>query len=239
MAIQIMFPRLENGCMAVQAMLSSGTIPAAAEIMDHLCYKAAAKHRGMPIDPAIGACLIMELDGTDDEDLARQTTVIREVADRFHPLTFQVATTPEEADALWSLRRGVSSAIMSLAPDRIGEDISVPRASFPEVVRRIMAIAQKYHLTFAVYGHAGDGNIHPSILCNLKDPDEEARVHAAVEEVFDAALACGGTLSGEHGIGITKRPYLSKALGDVGVATLRAIKVALDPKGILNPGKIW
>lgn len=238
-AIQIMFLHLEDGCQAVQSILLSGTIPAAAEIMDRICFEAVAKHRQVPVDPAVGACLIMELDGTDEEDISHQTAVIRDVTANFHPLSFAVATTPEEADALWSLRRGVSSAIMTLAPDRIGEDISVPRSAFPEVVCRIMSIAQKYALTIAVYGHAGDGNIHPSILCNLKNPGEKERVHAAVEAIFDAALAVGGTLSGEHGIGITKRGFLHKALGDVGVSTLKAIKAALDPQGILNPGKIW
>ena len=93
--------------------------------------------------------------------------------------------------------------------------------------------------TIAVYGHAGDGNIHPSILCDLSKPGEEERVHQAVDEIFAAALAVGGTLSGEHGIGITKRPYIASALGEAGVKTLKAVKQALDPKGILNPGKIW
>ena len=127
----------------------------------------------------------------------------------------------------------------ALAPDRLGEDISVPRDAFPEVVRRIRAISEKYRLPIAVYGHAGDGNLHPSVLCNMNDPEEAARVHRAVDEIFTAALAVGGTLSGEHGIGITKRPYIARALGEAGVKTLMAVKKALDPKGILNPGKIW
>ena len=90
-----------------------------------------------------------------------------------------------------------------------------------------------------MYGHAGDGNLHPSVLCDLADPEEAKRVHQAVDEIFAAALAVGGTLSGEHGIGITKRPYIAQALGEAGVKTLMAVKKALDPKGILNPGKIW
>jgi glycolate oxidase len=121
----------------------------------------------------------------------------------------------------------------------VGEDISVPRDSLPEVVRRIRSIAEKYNFTIAVFGHAGDGNLHPSVLCDLSNPEEAARVHQAVEEIFKAALAVGGTLSGEHGIGTTKQPYITLALGEAGVKTLKAIKQALDPKGILNPGKIW
>jgi len=106
------------------------------------------------------------------------------------------------------------------------------------VVRRIRAISEKYQLTIAVYGHAGDGNIHPSILCDLSNPEEEKRVHGAVDEIFAAALAVGGTLSGEHGIGITKRPYIAMALAKR-CKNPEGREGALDPKGILNPGKIW
>ncbi len=116
---------------------------------------------------------------------------------------------------------------------------TVPRSAFPEVVRRIAAIAAKYDLLIPVFGHAGDGNLHPSVLCDLADADQAVRVHHAVDEIFAAALAVGGTLTGEHGIGITKRPYLAQAIGAAGVRTLQAIKQSLDPKGILNPGKIW
>jgi glycolate oxidase len=124
-------------------------------------------------------------------------------------------------------------------PNRLGEDISVPRDAFPEIVRRIRMIAEKHNIMIVVYGHAGDGNIHPSVLCDLSKPGEEERVHDAVSDIFDAALAVGGTLSGEHGIGITKRPYIANALGEGGVKALKAVKQGLDPKGILNPGKIW
>ncbi|MCX7982915.1 MAG: FAD-binding protein [Syntrophales bacterium] len=237
--IQIMFPNLEAGCLTVQKMLVSGITPAAAEIMDKICLEAVSKYRKIPINPEVGSCLIIEIDGNYEPEIERQIEAIRSIADDFDTLSFRVAKDSKETEELWAIRRGISSAIASLAPDRIGEDISVPRSAFPEVVRRIESIAKKFNLTVAVYGHAGDGNIHPSILCNLKNPEEEKRVHEAVEEIFESALAVGGTLSGEHGIGITKKPYIRKALGDSGVATLKAIKIALDPKGILNPGKIW
>ena len=220
-------------------MLQANIVPAAAEIMDKICLDTVARHRKMDLDPAIGACLVIEIDGDDDEALETQVKRIEAVAKAVGAIEFRVAQTQQESDDLWAIRRGISSAIGGLAPNRLGEDISVPRDAFPEVVRRIRAISEKYQLTIAVYGHAGDGNIHPSVLCDLRKPGEEKRVHEAVTEIFDVALSVGGTLSGEHGIGITKRPYITKALGIAGVRALQAVKAALAPKGILNPGKIW
>jgi len=237
--LQVMCKSLDDGCTTIHNMLQAGIVPAAAEIMDKICLDAVARHRKMDLDPSIGACLVIEIDGEDDDALDIQSKRIEAVAKACGAVEFRVAQSQQESDDLWAIRRGISSAIGGLAPNRLGEDISVPRDAFPEVVRRIRAISEKYHLTIAVYGHAGDGNIHPSVLCDLRKPEEEKRVHDAVSEIFDAALEVGGTLSGEHGIGITKRPYIAKALGEAGVRTLQAVKAALDPKGILNPGKIW
>jgi glycolate oxidase len=237
--LQVMFGSLDDGCATVHEMLQAGIVPAAAEIMDRFSLEAVAKHSGTPLDPAVQACLVIEIDGDSDEALAQQAGQIEAVATRCGSVAFRVARSQQESDELWAARRGLSSAVAALAPNRLGEDISVPRDAFPEVVRRIRAISEKYGFPIAVYGHAGDGNIHPSILCDLSNPEEEKRVHKAVDELFAAALDVGGTLSGEHGIGITKRPYITQALGESGVRTLAAVKKALDPKGILNPGKIW
>lgn len=237
--IQVMFKSLDDGCTTVHGMLRQGIVPSAAEIMDRFSLEAAARYFGLSFAPEIQACLVIEIDGETDAELADQAARIEEVAKRCNALVFRAAASQKEADELWSVRRGLSSAVAALAPNRLGEDISVPRDAFPEVVRRIRAISEKYGLPIAVYGHAGDGNIHPSVLCNLADPEEARRVHQAIDEIFAEALAVGGTLSGEHGIGITKRPYTQKALGEAGIAVLKAVKQALDPKGILNPGKIW
>lgn len=237
--LQLMFRTLADGCTTVHQILQAGLLPAAAEIMDRFCLEAVAKHRKTELDPAIGACIVVEIDGEDDNALDKQVRQMEAVARKCGVYQFRVAQSQQESDELWAIRRGLSSAIASILPDRLGEDISVPRDAFPEVVRRIEAIAKKYNLTLAVYGHAGDGNVHPSLLCDLSKPGEEEKVHEAVNEIFDATLAVGGTLSGEHGIGITKRPYITKALGDAGVKIHAAIKQALDPKNILNPGKIW
>jgi glycolate oxidase len=237
--IRIMFSTLDDGCKTIHRMLQAGVVPAAAEIMDRFCLEAVARHGKTEFDPAIGACIIIEIDGDSDGALETQAERIETLAKECGAVSYRVAQSQQESDELWAVRRGISSAVAGLAPNRLGEDISAPRDTFPEVVRRIRSISEKYGLSIAVYGHAGDGNIHPSVLCDLSKPGEAERVHQAIDEIFAAALAVGGTLSGEHGIGVTKRPYIAQALGEAGVNTLKAIKQALDPKGILNPGKIF
>ena len=237
--LQLMFPSLDDACATIHRMLQSGVVPSSAELMDKISIQAVARHRKLDIDPAIEACIVVEIDGEDEAALAKQAAQIEAAAREFSVAEVRIAASAKEAEDIWAIRRGLSSAIGAMAPNRLGEDISVPRDAFPAVVRRIKGIADKHGLTIAVYGHAGDGNLHPSVLCDLSDPEQTERVHKAVDEIFAAALEAGGTLSGEHGIGMTKREYIVDALGEDGVATLKAIKLALDPKGILNPGKIW
>ena len=237
--IQLMFPSLDEACGTIHSMLQSGLIPAAAELMDKTSIQAVARHRKLDIDPSIAACIILEIDGPDSANLDAQAEKIKEIANTHGVKEVRIAGSFKESEEIWAIRRGLSSAIGAMAPNRFGEDISVPRDAFPEIIRRIRKIAEKYDLTIAVYGHAGDGNVHPSVLCDMSNPDHAGKVHHAIAEIFTEALAVGGTLSGEHGIGITKKPYLIDALGEAGVNAHKAIKQALDPKGILNPGKIW
>ncbi len=237
--IRLMFGSLDAGCETVNRLLQENIVPAAAEIMDKTSLDAVARKRSAAFDPAVESCVILETDGEDQAALDAQAKRIAAVARECGVLEFQVAQSQAESDELWAIRRTMSSAVAALAPNRIGEDISVPRSAFPEVVKRIKAISEKHGLTIAVFGHAGDGNLHPSILCDLNNPEEAERAHHAADDIFAAALAVGGTLSGEHGIGITKKPYIYKALGEAGVKLMQSVKQSLDPKGILNPGKIW
>jgi glycolate oxidase len=237
--LQLMFGSLEDAGDTVHAILQEGIVPAAAELMDGISLQAVARHQNLAIDPGLEACLVLELDGPDPGALGGQAARIEAIARARRAAEVRIAGSREEAEAIWAIRRGLSSAIGAMAPDRFGEDISVPRDAFPEMIRRIRGIALEHDLTIAVYGHAGDGNVHPSVLADLAQPGQADRAHRAIEAIFRAALDLGGTLSGEHGIGITKKPYLEMALGQAGVAALKAVKGALDPKGILNPGKIW
>ncbi|WP_346354083.1 FAD-binding oxidoreductase [Azotosporobacter soli] len=237
--IQLMFPSLDSACETIHKMLVTGVVPAAAEIMDKISLQAVSRHRKLDIDPRIEACIVLEIDAESDANLAKQAEQIKAIAAERGVQEVRVAASQQEVDDIWAIRRGLSSAIGAAAPNRFGEDISVPRNAFPETIRRIRKIAEKYDLTIAVYGHAGDGNVHPSVLCDLSKPGEEAKVHEAINEIFAVAIDVGGTLSGEHGIGITKRPHIEKALGASGVNALQLVKQAFDPKGIMNPNKIW
>ena len=237
--IQIMFASLDDGCETISKMLQSGIVPSAAEIMDDISLGAVAKRNKLDLAPNVKSCVIVETDGESQEALDEQAKRIEAVAASCGALEFRVAKDKAQSDALWATRRTMSSAVSALAPNRLGEDISVPRSEFPKAVRLIKEISKKHNLTIAVFGHAGDGNLHPSVLCDMNNPEEAKRAHEAVDDIFAAALSVGGTLSGEHGIGITKKPYIIDAMGEAGVKAMKAMKQAFDPKGIMNPGKIW
>ena len=151
----------------------------------------------------------------------------------------KIAQNETERANLWKARRSISPSLARKAPNKLGEDITVPRSAIPEMVQRLRAISAKYGLPIVIFGHAGDGNLHPNILFDKRDPEQWKKVEQMVAEEFEAALALGGTLSGEHGVGVLKRPYLEQALGPVSLDVQRHIKQALDPLNILNPGKMF
>ncbi len=151
----------------------------------------------------------------------------------------RVAQNEVERSSLWKARRSVSPALARKAPNKLGEDITVPRSAIPEAIRRIKAVSAQYGLPIVIFGHAGDGNLHPNILFDKRNPEQWKKVGQMVAEEFAIALDLGGTLSGEHGVGAMKRPYMEKALGAVSIEIQKRIKAALDPFNILNPGKIF
>jgi glycolate oxidase len=133
----------------------------------------------------------------------------------------------------------VAPSLARRAPNKLGEDITVPRSAIPEIVRQLRGISQRHGLPIVIFGHAGDGNLHPNILFDRRQPEQRRTMEQMVGEIFGASLALGGTLSGEHGVGLLKRPYLEQALGPVSMDIQRRIKQALDPDNLLNPGKLF
>lgn len=233
------FTSLDDASTAVNAILRAGIVPATLELMDQtaiICVEEAL-HMGLATD--LEASLIVETDGSDGETVVREIEAAVQICRDTGARSAKVAQSAEERATLWRARRSISPALGRRAPNKLGEDITVPRSAIPEAARRLRAISEKYGLPIVIFGHAGDGNLHPNILFDRRDPQQQATVEKMVEELFALALDLGGTLSGEHGVGVLKRPYLERALGPVSISIQRKIKQALDPQNIFNPGKIW
>ncbi len=233
------FMSLDDASRTVNAILRAGILPATMELMDQtalICVDE-AMHLGLATD--VEASLLIETDGSDEETVLREIEAAARICRATGARSVKVAQSEAERAALWRARRSVSPALARRAPNKLGEDISVPRAAIPEASRRLRAISAKHGLPIVIFGHAGDGNLHPNILFDKRDPAQWATVQAMVAEVFACALDLGGTLSGEHGVGVLKLPYVESALGPVSLEIQRRIKQALDPLNILNPGKMF
>jgi glycolate oxidase len=223
---------------AVTEILRSGIVPTALEFMDRLCLESVREEMGFPVPPEAGAMLLIEVDG--DEDLIRKESErIREICRQTGALHFQAASGGEEAERLWEARRNVSPSVYKLRPDKASEDVVVPRTRMPDLVAFLAELRARYGLLFAGYGHAGDGNVHVNILYDKGNPVEAAAVDPAVRDLFKKVLELGGTLSGEHGVGITKAPYVDMEIAPPAAELMDRIKKAFDPNNILNPGKIF
>jgi glycolate oxidase len=233
------FVSLDNASRAVNAILGEGIVPASLELMDQtaLACIEEAMHLGLPTD--VEASLIIETDGTDEQAVLREIDAAGRICKENGARSVRVAKDESERAGLWKARRSISPALARRAPNKLGEDITVPRSAIPEVVRQLREISAKHGLPIVIFGHAGDGNLHPNILFDKRKSEEWQKVEQLVREIFGVALAQGGTLSGEHGVGVLKRPYFEQALGPLSVEVQRRIKQALDPSNILNPGKMF
>ena len=233
------FPSLEDASRTVNAILAAGILPATMELMDETAIACIeeAMQLGLPLD--VEAILLIETDGSDEHAVRREIEAVEEICMECGARQVTVARDESERSKLWQARRSVSPALARKAPNKLGEDITVPRGAIPEAIRRIKAISAKYGLSIVIFGHAGDGNLHPNILFDKRDPRQWAKVEQMVAEEFAVALDLGGTLSGEHGVGALKRPYMEQAQGPVSIEVQKRIKAALDPANILNPGKIF
>lgn len=236
---QAMFVSVEDACRAVSDCLQSGVIPTAAELMDKLSLDASAQFNDFSVPEGVGAMIVFDVDGPDEATVQKDMEALHAICAKHGIITFTQAKDQQGADIIWALRRKLSSAVKTLAPDRIAEDISVPRSQLPVIVKMLQDIADKNGFQLSIFGHAGDGNLHPSFLADLSQPGAKERMHQTITEAFAAAVSVGGTLSGEHGIGVSKQPYIQTALSPETIRASLAMKHALDPNNILNPGKIF
>ena len=225
---------------AVTAIFSRGITPSACEILDKTTLQTL-----LLCDPALalpdsGDLILFEVDGSEvsTEEEAR---MIEEVCQPLALSTHQPSSN-KEMDAIWAARRLVGAAISRLDPGKsrvyIGEDVGVPLRQIPTLIKRVQQISAELDLATMKYGHIGDGNLHVAFFIDVMDPDQWNRVNRAAEMIHRTALELGGTVSSEHGIGLARAEYLEEQVGSGAFAVMRAIKRALDPKGILNPGKM-
>ncbi len=231
------FDRLEEAGHAVGRILGAGVVPLALEMMDRTTLRCVEDylHSGLPVD--CEAMLLIDVDG-DADSVAEQVAIVARACRDAGASTVRPAESPADAAQLWRARRSTSSSFGRIRPNKLGEDVSVPRSRIPAMVRAVQEIAARYDLLIPLFGHIGDGNLHPNILCDLRDRPEMVRVREAARAIFAAAIANEGAISGEHGIGVLKREFLPDSLDPNAMGLMRRIKRALDPEGILNPGKV-
>ena len=233
-----LFRTLSEAALASNAVLTSGADPAVLEFMDGHCINTVREYADVSIPEDTGALLIVELDGAEDY-VKEGHALVLEVLSGVSHIEIKSARTEQERKELWKLRKSLSPAIAKIAPLKFNEDICVPISRIPDICAFVEDLGRRRDVKVVSFGHSGDGNIHVNFMTHWKRQDEVARVKQSVEDLFREVVRLGGTLSGEHGIGLAKRPYLQIALDDATIAFEKRIKQAFDPDEILNPGKIF
>lgn len=235
LSLMALFADVQSTAQCVQYILDSGVVARCLELLDAPTLQA-VRDFGNPIDQAAQAMLLIELDG-ETPMLEREAERIEQACERAGALELLAAQSPEQRDRLWSARRQMSPAVRRLAKHKLSEDVVVPRRHLVELLARIRLAGEQHEVRTLCYGHAGDGNLHVNFLWD--DPDEVPRVHAAIEQLFRDVVNLQGTLTGEHGLGCTKAPYLGLEQPEPLIALQRSIQRVFDPQGLLNPHKIF
>ncbi len=232
------FDSIDGAAQAVSTIIGNKIIPTTLEFMDHATLQCVEKRFNLGVPAEGRAVLLIEVDG-DRDLIEKQAERIHELIKPLGLVQFRAAKDNAESEELWRVRRLVSPSLRDVNPNKYNEDIVVPRSKVPEVIRRIERIQEKYAIPIVNFGHAGDGNIHVNVMIDKEIPGMEEKAHEAIKEVFQAALDLNGTMSGEHGVGLAKAPYIELELSPDQIRAMKAIKHALDPNNILNPGKMF
>ena len=232
------FAHIDGAAEAVSAIIRGRIIPTTLEFMDASAIECVRGLPGIELPEDCQALLIIEVDG-DNEQLGPQLDRMITLMQPLGLLRATIARDSAEAEALWRVRRSVSPSLRKLGPNKFNEDVVVPRSKVPEMIRALDGISRRLGVPIINFGHAGDGNIHVNVMVDLREPGMQARVDEALADIFHTTVALGGSVSGEHGIGLAKQPYIALELDPPTLAVMRAVKTALDPQGIMNPGKIF
>jgi len=232
------FARMDQAAQAVSDIIADKIIPCTLEFLDRTTIRCVEdfSHVGLPLD--CEALLLMETDG-HPAAVAEEAARMEQLALKNGAINVRVAEDEAQAVRLAAARRNAFSALARVAPTTILEDVTVPRSELAAMIRLVEAVAAKHKLRIGTFGHMGDGNLHPTFLTDERNKDEMHRVEAAFAEIFEAAIRMGGTITGEHGVGVSKKAFLPKFAGQAQMRAMRELRRALDPNGILNPGKMF
>lgn len=232
----VIYNDLIKASQTVSDIISSKILPATLEILDNFTIQTVEKYHHLGLLTNAQAILLIEVDGHEaavEDEYQKVANICKSLGGEIH-----IAKDEAQRDELWQARRDALSSLARLNPTLILEDATVPRSKVPAMMQAINDIAKKYNLLIGTFGHAGDGNLHPTILTDKRNKEEMSRVEKAIDEIFETTLKLDGTLSGEHGIGIAKAKYLESEVGQSTIAFMKKLKTGLDPKNILNPHKM-
>ncbi|MFL6209854.1 MAG: FAD-binding oxidoreductase [Pyrinomonadaceae bacterium] len=236
--VRATFKTMAAACACVPRFNRARVVPVAIEVLDRNAIRAVESEFAFGLDKDAGALLLVAVDG-QTEEVARAALIVEQVMHDGGGYDILAAATREDEEKLWDVRRALSPAIKKFGTMKFNEDVVVPRSRVPELIAQVEEIGQRFQTFVVNFGHAGDGNIHVNFMCDRDDAEAMKRARAAVRATFAVAVELGGTISGEHGIGYVKAPYIEMALDSATVAAMKRIKQALDPNGILNPGKMF
>jgi len=236
-SMMAIFPSMKAASETVAAIIANKIVPATLEMMDNFTIRTVENFRGAGLPTDAAALLLIEVDGHPAQ-VEDEAAMVEKICKENGATELKVAKDAAERDAVWQARRDALPALAKLKPTCVLEDATVPRSKIPAMIQALDEIAKELDLTIGTFGHAGDGNLHPTILTDKRDKAEWERVEKGIDMIFDRALAMGGTLSGEHGIGLAKSRYLAQETSRGTIEYARRMKSVLDPKGILNPDKI-
>ncbi|SDK39889.1 glycolate oxidase [Maridesulfovibrio ferrireducens] len=234
-SVLIGFENLPGCLKGAEAVFGCGILPTAMELMDRNTLKALKLHSDVPWPEETGGVLLLKIDGSSESVEADLRQIEKALSNE--PTTFLEKGSGEDQERLWELRRVISPAAFNLAPDKQGEDVAVPRGKVAQAIESYHEIGKKLGLVVMCFGHLGDGNIHVSVMYDKSAPGQSDNALKAKKAIFSSTLALGGTLSGEHGIGLTKADYLGMQIGDTELNLMHRIKDVFDPLKIMNPGK--
>ncbi len=235
--LRVIYDNMHSAAHGVSRIMAQAVTPYVLEFLDGGAIRMVPEfHKTLP--PGAGALLLIEVDGPEAA-MAEAAAAVSQAAAGRGLLDIAIAHSAQEAEALWAVRKALSPALRTLAPNKLNEDVVVPVSRIPELIAGLEDLSQRFGIPIVNFGHAGNGNIHVNLLYDSQNAEQERQARPALSEVFDLVLRLGGTLSGEHGVGMEKRDYVARAIDAPTLALMRAIKAQFDPDAILNPGKLF